>query len=153
MALVQSEVRVAADPLTVWERITDWRSHSRWVPLTTVTIDSSSPATSGLGTRFTGRTHLGRLGFNDPMRVTVWQPPTSAEPGRCRVIKQGPWLTGWAQIDVRAESGGTLVRWTEDVAVRGVPKRAAPVIARTGALLFGRTLKRLAAELSASVSG
>jgi hypothetical protein len=115
--------------------------------MTTVTVCPDGPQT-GLGTRFTGRTHLGPIGFDDPMEVTGWQLPSEGQDGWCRVAKQGAWLTGWAEIVVSAQPVGSRVVWTEEVAVRGVPRFAHRLLARIGTQLFSRALRQLSAELT-----
>ncbi|MFL6162489.1 MAG: SRPBCC family protein [Jatrophihabitantaceae bacterium] len=148
MALVRSVRRVDAPAERVWALITDWPAHGRWIPLTTVTIDRDSPVPAGLGTRFTGRTALGPVGFDDPMTVTEWRPPAGGDAGRCRVVKRGRWLAGWAEIEVRPAPGGSRLSWLEDVRPRWTPRLADPVVSAVGKLLFDRTLRRLARELS-----
>lgn len=148
MARLQSSLElpdVAAD--AAWQLVTDWPSHGRWIPLTTVSIDADSPAPSGVGCRFTGRTGFGPIGFDDPMTVTRWQPPSDGTSGHCRVVKRGPWLTGWAEIEVRPTGTGCRLVWTEDVRPRWTPQAADPVVARVGTVLFDRTLRQLAREL------
>jgi len=148
MALVRSTARLDAPTDRVWALVTDWPAHGRWIPLTRVTVDPDSPVHTGLGTRFTGRTALGRVGFDDPMTVTEWQPPSAGRPGRCRVVKRGRWLTGSAEIEVQPDGTGCRLSWTEDVRPRWTPRAADPVVSRVGKLLFDRTLRRLARELS-----
>ncbi len=112
-----------------------------------VTIDADSPEQAGLGTRFTGRTALGPIGFDDPMTVTGWRPPLGAEPGRCRIVKRGRWLAGWAEIEVNPDGTGTELVWTEDVRPRWTPKLADPLVSLVGSRLFDRTIRLLASEL------
>jgi hypothetical protein len=128
--------------------VTDWPAQSRWIPFTTVTVEGPGPTGAGLGTRFTGRTQLGPIGFDDPMEVTEWQPPAGGVAGRCRVRKLGPWLTGWAEIEVRPGSGGTRVQWIEEVRARWTPRIADPLIAAVGSVFFGRVLRKMAAEFA-----
>jgi hypothetical protein len=139
---------IDADAELVWKLVTDWPAQSRWVPLTVVTIDSASPSASGPGTRFTGRTQLGPIRFDDPMEVTEWQPAAAGRTGRCRVRKLGPWFTGWAEITVGPAAGGTRVEWTEQVRVRWLPRIADPVAGAVGSMFFGRVLRKMAAELA-----
>lgn len=154
MARVRTDTLVAATPRQAWNLVTDWTAHGRWIPLTTVTIDVDSPVAAGVGTRFTGRTGLGRIGFDDPMVVTEWQPPDDSGNGHCRVVKQGPWLTGWAEVRVARTEAGTQVSWLEDVRSRGVPRWADrlvdPLVSAVGTALFSRVLRKLAAELASS---
>lgn len=152
MTRIRTELTIDAPAEAVWALVTDWPAQSRWIPLTTVTLDRQSPA--GLGARFTGRTRLGPIRFDDPMEVTEWQPATGGAPGRCEVRKLGPWLTGRAEIDVRPAGAGARVAWSEDIRLRWMPRFAdrllGPVIAAAGAALFGRTLRKMAAELARS---
>jgi hypothetical protein len=148
MARVQASLAIpAVSSDQVWNLVTDWPAHGRWIPLTTVTIDADSPSAFGLGTRFTGRTHLGRVGFDDPMQVTHWQPPTANESGRCRLVKRGRWVTGWAEINVDPEAGASRLTWTEDIRTRWTPRFVDPLVSRVGSALFGRTIRKLAREL------
>ncbi len=147
MAPVRSVLDVKASPERAWALITDWRAHGRWIPFTVVSIDEDSPSPSGLGTRFTGRTALGPIGFDDPMTVTEWQPPDGSTPGHCRLVKRGRWVTGWAEISVSSQAGGSRLVWIEDIAPRWTPKFADPVVSRIGKVLFDGTLRKLAAEL------
>jgi hypothetical protein len=148
MALVRSVTRLNTPADQVWALVTDWPAHGRWIPLTRVHIDPDSPVRTGQGTRFTGRTALGPIGFDDPMTVTEWRPPAAGGAGRCRVVKRGRWLTGWAEIEVRPDGAGCRLSWLEDVRPRWTPRTADPVVARMGKLLFDRVLRRLARELS-----
>ncbi len=146
MALVRSTRRIAASPADVWRLVTDWAAHGRWIPFTVVTVDLAGPQ-SGDGTRFVGRTALGRLGFDDPMIVTGWQPPVEDRPGTCRIMHQGPWVRGWAELEVLADGAGSRLSWIEDISPRWTPKFADPVVARIGRVFFDGTLRKLAAEL------
>jgi len=148
MALVRSVRHIPLPAGQLWTVVTDWPAHSRWIPLTTVTIDPDSPVRTGLGARFTGRTTLGPVGFDDPMTVTVWQPPTDGEPGRCRVVKRGRWLIGWAEIEVQPDTDGCRLSWIEDVRLRWLPPAADRAVALAGRLVFDRTLRNLATELA-----
>ena len=63
MARFTAVVDVAASVEQVWQRITDWPEHGRWIPLTTVRVTSARP--DGLGSTFVGRSGLGPIGFDD----------------------------------------------------------------------------------------
>lgn len=149
MALVRSARRIEAPAPLVWERVTDWHAHGRWIPFTVVTIDADSPASRGLGTRFTGRSALGPVGFDDLMTVTGWQPPTGDQPGRCRIEHRGRWIKGWAEIVVQPAGSGTELEWIEDLRPRWTPRFADPVVSRIGRVMFDGTLRKLAAEFDA----
>lgn len=147
MALFLIERRSPLPVTEAWRLLTDWRRHGRTAPLTTVTV-RRSPPDGGLGTLFVARTRLGPLGFDDPMEVTGWEPPEGSGAGHCRLDKRGRVVTGWARIDIVPQpfTGGCLVRWHEDLRVRGLPRRADPVLSRSGQLLFGRAVDRLLRE-------
>jgi hypothetical protein len=121
-----------------WRRLTDWERHGEVVPLTRVTV--TTPPPTAAGTAFVARTGIGRrFGFDDPMEVVAWQPPR-----RCRLVKRGRFVTGWAEFEVRAlGADGTRVEWREELRVRGVPAVADPVLAVAGRWMFGRAMKRL----------
>ncbi|MFF2848268.1 SRPBCC family protein [Streptomyces sp. NPDC058001] len=145
MALIALVRESPLPPAEVWRRLTDWPRHSRTVPLTRVTVVTPPP--SGTGTRFVARTGVGRLGFDDPMDVVTWHPPTTTAPGLCRLEKRGTFVTGWAEIEVYAHgmSGSRLV-WREELRVRWLPSAADGLLARAGRTLFGRAVTRLLAD-------
>ncbi|MGW1023597.1 SRPBCC family protein [Streptomyces sp. NPDC002577] len=139
MALIRIE-RVS--PLSVaeaWHRLTDWRRHADVVPLTRVTVTTPPPTRDG--TVFVARTGIGPAAFDDPMEVTLWEPPDPAEPGRparCRLDKRGTFVTGWAEIEVHPSEAGSRVVWREELRVRRLPQFLDPPLAASARLLFGR---------------
>ncbi|MEV6549452.1 SRPBCC family protein [Streptomyces sp. NPDC051597] len=146
MALFRIDRCTEAGPAEVWRRLTDWPRHSGSVPLTRITVVTPGP--TGVGTVFVARTGAGRLAFEDPMEVVVWEPPEAGRPGRCRLEKRGRVVTGWAEIEVRPGrpgSAGALLVWREDLRVRGLPRAFDALTARTGRLVFGRALTRILA--------
>ena len=136
MALFVIERVTPLPPAEAWRRLTTWERHSNTVPLTRITVRTPPP--SGPGTVFVARTGVGRLGFDDPMRVTAWEPER-----HCRLEKTGRTVTGWAEIDVLPGSSGSIVRWREDLRVRGVPRALDPVTVTTARFIFGRVLDTL----------
>lgn len=122
----------------VWERVSDLAGHADGVPLTSATADPGEPK---LGWRFVARTGLGRLGFDDPMVITAWDPPR-----RLRVEKTGRVLTGWADISLSSlPQGGTRVTWQEEVvpAQARIARRVRPIFDAAGRVVFGRALRRM----------
>lgn len=112
------------------------------MPLTRTRV--LTPGPSGAGTRFTARTGIGRLAFDDPMEVVRWEPPEAGRQGVCRLAKSGRVVRGWAEVAVTgAPDGGCRVEWTEELAVRGLPRAFDPVLARAGRVLFGRAVDGL----------
>ncbi|MGW4704559.1 SRPBCC family protein [Streptomyces sp. NPDC004285] len=142
MSLVRIERTVPLAPEEAWLRLTDWPAHGRQVPLTRTRV--LTPGPNGTGTRFTARTGIGRLSFDDPMEVVRWEPPSAGRPGVCRLEKSGRVVRGWARIEVtEAAGGGCRVRWTEELSLRGVPRALDPVLAAAGRAVFGRALDGL----------
>ncbi|MGA5493632.1 SRPBCC family protein [Streptomyces cinereoruber] len=145
MSPFRVERTVPLAPEEAWRRLTDWPAHGRLVPLTRTRV--LTPGPNGVGTRFTARTGIGRLSFDDPMEVVRWEPPTAGRPGACRLEKYGRFVRGWALIEVtEAPGGGCRVVWTEELTVRGVPRVLDPVLARAGRVVFGRAADGLLRE-------
>jgi len=131
-----------------WALLTDWPAHSRWIPATEVVVLED---TGGVGTRFVGRSHVGPLGFDDPMTVTAFVRPSATDPGRCDILKTGRVVVGTAGFTVTATGPRTSeVAWWEDVTVTPTPvtRWLEPLIARAGDRAFARVLRAAAAELT-----
>lgn len=124
-------------PAEAWRRVTDWERHGAQVPLTRTIILTPPPTRAG--TRFTARTGVAGITFDDPMEVVRWEPPRLV-----RLEKRGRAVTGWAEIEVRpGPGGGSEVLWREEVRVRGLPRLLDPLTARVGHALFAHALTRL----------
>ncbi len=150
MASVRVRREIAASAHQVWALLTDWPAHGRWVALTTVRTTSARP--DGVGATFVGRTGLGPVGFDDPMTVTLWQPPTATEPGRCTVRKTGRVVLGEATFVVEPLAPRRcLLTWSEDVDVAGVRRLpfAAPVSRWVGTAVFRAVVRKVAREAEA----
>ncbi|MGA5898723.1 SRPBCC family protein [Streptomyces venetus] len=125
-----------------WRRITRWRRHGEVVPLTAVRVVPPEPTRRG--TLVVARSGLGPLSFDDPMEVTVWQPPEDGAPGRCRLEKRGRVVLGWAELEVRPGPGGrSRVVWREEIRLRLLPPLFDGVVRRSSRYVFGRALNRL----------
>ncbi|MGI8679837.1 MAG: SRPBCC family protein [Jatrophihabitans sp.] len=126
-----------------WRRITDWAAHANWVPFTTIEV--TTPPPNGLGTVFTAHSGVGRLGFDDPMEVVEWEPPTGGRGGRCRLQKRGRVILGWAEISVEPHGAGSRATWREDAGPAKLPGFAVKTSDLASRLLFGRVLRGLLA--------
>lgn len=140
---------VAAPAADVWALLVHWPNHGRWVPLTRVRTTSASAA--GVGATFVGRSGLGPLGFDDPMVVTVWQPP-----GRCEIHKTGRVVLGDAWFTVTAlDPARCTVQWSETIQVAAL--RRLPLVGRVtdlvGRLTFAAAVRAMAAEAEAAAAG
>ena len=162
MIRVRSVREMPASAERVWALLTDWESHSRWIPATEVRVLSGD---GGVGTRFVGRSSLalaipglpgraagalGRVGFDDPMTVTVCDPPYDGHAGRCEIVKTGSVVLGSAGFTV-APTGpdSCTVTWWEDVelAPARLTRWADPIAARAATYGFSRVLAAAAADL------
>ena len=149
MIRIRACVAMLASADDVWALLTDWPAHSRWIPATIVTVLED---TGGVGTRFVGRSHLGPIGFDDPMTVTEFLPPSDEQGGLCQIRKTGRVVLGTAGFTVQPDGPSTsTVTWWEDITV--APERltryAEPLIARAGTMSFAKVLHAAAAELAA----
>lgn len=125
-----------------WRRVTQWRRHGEVVPLTRVSV--VPPAPTGPGTVVVARSGVGPLAFEDPMEVTVWQPPEDGAPGMCRLEKRGRVVLGWAELEVRPGPGGRArVVWREEIRIRLLPSLLDGVLRSSARYVFGRALNRL----------
>ena len=120
----------------VWEVLTDWAVHDRWMLLTRAEGDR---AEGGEIRAFTG---LGRVGFLDTMTITVWEPPR-----RAVVRHTGKVVRGSGAFEVEDLGGGrSRVVWSEWVLLPlGVVGQLAWPVARIPLrLLLQASLRRLA---------
>ncbi len=125
-------------PQQAWQAVTDWPAHAEHVPLTVIEHTADGfVARTGIGS--------GRLGFDDPMRVQTFTPPTGTAPGECRIVKLGRVVRGEATLTVHALQDGSRVRWREtaDVGPRVLQPLLRPASTLAGRLLFGRVLVAL----------
>ena len=147
MGTFEIERLVAAPPQQVWDVITDWAGHARWIPLTTMRLDQGP---TRVGFSFAGLTGIGRWRFADVMRITDWAPPSETGPGGFRLVKVGRPLAGWAQVSVQPVAGGEQTRllWRENIVIRPVllGRLLAPLADRVNKVLFSRVIDEMAAE-------
>jgi carbon monoxide dehydrogenase subunit G len=152
MADVELELNTELNVLDAWRRLTDFAAHARVIPLTTIVTDPGRPR---LGWQFIGVTSLGPMRFEDPMVISVWEPPAGvAGVGCVRLVKTGRWLQGWAEITVEPSGLGTRVRWSESLRPRPDPAPAITSwVARSlGTRLFESALRGLLGGESPSTS-
>lgn len=107
-------------PAQAWTRVWDLDRHTEVIPLTSVaTIPPGLPL--GVGVEFCGRTGIGPVCFDDPMRVVEWEPPSTGG-GRAVVVKTGSVIGG--RIEATFEpvaGGGTRITWRQQVEVPWLP--------------------------------
>jgi carbon monoxide dehydrogenase subunit G len=130
----------------VWNRLTDWESHSAWIPNTVVTVTTS---TAGAGTEFVGITRIGPLRLDDPMTVSEFEPPVNGA-ASCVVTKSGRVLGGTAGFTLTAlDDSSTRLDWFEDVYLKpaGLFWWTAPFVFVLGTIAFRAALRAFARTL------
>ena len=147
-----------ASPAQVWDVLTDFVGHERWIPMTTMRVDPGEPR---VGWGWAGVSGIGPLGFADAMVLTRWEPPSEAVAGagahaagehgagRFSMLKVGRVLDGWADVRVEpAPGGGASVTWTEDISLRPRPVRrlSQPLVARAARAMFASALDAMLDE-------
>lgn len=138
MASFWFDLLVPGPPAQVWERLWDLERHTLAIPLTTV---GDGPLDEGV--RFTARTGLGPVGFDDVMVVRLWQ-----EPHRAVIEKVGPVLGGRIDATLTPAGPDTRIRWEQSYAVRGLPDHLAAVAAPTVRAGYLRVVRTIAREAS-----
>ncbi len=109
MPQVSATVTVGAPAAHVWTVVTDWARQGEWIPATTVRVARGTGA--AVGDQVVATTGLAGLRFDDPMEVTVWNPPH-----RCDVRHLGRVVRGSGSFVVDAVNPTTArFTWTEDV--------------------------------------
>lgn len=149
-AVVSTPLPLSAED--AWGLVTDVRNHARWVPLTRI---NAAPALA-VGDPFVAVTGPGAArgwpGLPDRMVIERLAPPDAATgtPGSATYRKLGPVLLGTASVQV-GPTGPTscILTWTEDVHLRGLPRRlTAPLLRPVLALMLRVVVRRLRAEVA-----
>ena len=127
-------------PDVALRRLLDLRAHTRLIPFTRVT-----PAVAAeelvVGSRFVGRTGVGGLGFDDPMRIES----LTFEPAAATIVKLGRAIRGDVRITATPTTTGSLVRWQQSVQLPWLPGFLQPTAARLLRAGYRGVLRRLLA--------
>jgi hypothetical protein len=119
----------------VFAEITNWGSHSSWIPATTITVHKENPD------EFTAWTGIGPIKLEDRMRVT--NKTASVTGGECTLEKLGPAITGSAIVRVTAINDNQCrIEWDETVYVPYTPSFVAAALGVLPKALFTVSLKR-----------
>ncbi len=113
MVELRVSVDVDAPPERVFRALTDWSRQGEWMPGTTVRVTKG--AGTAVGDEIVARTALPglrRVGFDDPMRITSWEPPL-----RCEVQHLGRVVRGGGVFVVEPRgadpASASTFRWIE----------------------------------------
>lgn len=117
---LQVSAPLAAAPEAVWSVLVDWAGQSRWIPLTTVTVQTAHDAGLGVRAEALSGFWLGRLpiGLLDRFIVTGWTPPVDGR-AELEVLHLGPYFTGEGVFALAKTSRGTTITCTEMITVPG----------------------------------
>lgn len=109
MPILALSVDVDAPAEQTWAAAVDWATQADWMLGTRVRTTRQDG--SGVGARLEAFTGVGRLGFLDPMEITVWQPPRS-----CHVVHLGRVVrgTGAFEVEPRGDDRSRFY-WREDL--------------------------------------
>jgi carbon monoxide dehydrogenase subunit G len=133
------DVDVDASPGQVFAALTDWSHQGEWMPGTQVRVTKGSG--DGVGDEIVARTALPGawlkwMGFDDPMRITHWEPEV-----RCDVVHLGRVVRGTGAFIVEPRGAASRFSWIE---------RVDPPFGRFGQL--GLRLLRRPAEFALGVA-
>ena len=139
-------VDVDAPADATWAAAVDWAHQGDWMLGTRVTPTGGNG--EGVGGRLEAFSGIGRLGFLDPMEITLWQPPRA-----CHVLHTGRVVrgTGAFEVEPRGDSRSRF-HWREDLVLPlGLLGRVGWLLVRP---LFAYgvrlSLKRFARQVAAS---
>ncbi|HEX4429358.1 MAG TPA: SRPBCC family protein [Frankiaceae bacterium] len=106
MVELRVSVEVDASPERVFAGLTDWARQGEWMPGTSVRVTQGNG--DSVGDEILARTALGPVGFDDPMRITGWEPPL-----RCEVLHLGRVVRGGGVFLVEPQASGSRFTWIE----------------------------------------
>lgn len=132
------EVEVPLSPQEAWNRLNDWPSHSKWVPLTRIDVNRNDPK------RFVAWSGIRPLVLEDRMHQLTAE--FNGTHGESTVAKLGPILVGEARFAVRpgTNANSAVVSWREDVAVKWLPQFLVPITALMSKKMFANGVKKMA---------
>ena len=145
MAEVVVTTVVAAEAEEVWEALTDWPLHDKWMLFT------RASGGSGVGSTIEAFTGLGPLGILDTMTIVVWEPPR-----RCVVRHTGRVVRGSGAFEVLDLGGGySRIIWSEwlDLPLGRLGRAGWPLAVPFVKAGVAFSLRRLARYVEARVPG
>lgn len=134
------ELQATCTPDEALRRLLDLRAHNRHIPFTRVTPSVAADELSP-GSRFVGRTAVGPLGFDDPMRIES----LTFEPAAATIVKRGRVIRGDIRVTATPSPTGSAVRWEQSVHLPWLPGFLQTTAARVLSSGYRRVLVRLLA--------
>jgi hypothetical protein len=132
------EVEIPLTSQEAWNRLTDWPSHGKWIPLTRIDVDRADPK------KFVAYSGIRPLVLEDRMHQLTEQ--FDGTTGDSTVAKLGPILVGEARFAVKPGPSPTscVVSWREDVAVKWLPRFLTAPVAFAAKQAFASSIKKMA---------
>ena len=118
---LEASAGIDAPVAAVWDVLIDWTGQSRWIPLTTVRVNTDRQVGLGVRGEALSGVWLGRipLGLLDRFVVTGWSPPVT-DTAELEVLHLGPYFTGkgvFRLLEVFSIRGGRPVERLARLAV------------------------------------
>ena len=154
MRLVVSR-EVEASSAVLWDVLTRWELQPEWM-LDAKAVEVLTPWREGVGVVVRCPTNLLGVTVEDVMRVTRWEPPDAHEVAVFAVVHLGSIITGEGAFELEPLGAArTRVTWREEVdpPLGALGERGASALRPVLALIFGRSLRRLATLAEAEQSG
>ena len=138
------ELTTALTPDEALLRILDLRQHDRIIPFTRVTptmpADELAP-----GTEFVARTGLGRIGFDDVMRVEEIHIGAPKAEASAVITKRARVIRGTIRLTITTTPASSHVRWHQTVRLPWLPGFAQGPATQVIRLGYRRVLSQLLA--------
>jgi carbon monoxide dehydrogenase subunit G len=138
---IRTSIEIDAPVERVWAVLADIERQPEWM-LDLRDVRLITPPPVGVGTRAVGTVQAFGIAVEDPIEVTVFEPPVRY------AIRHDGLVTGSGDIRLALDgddaSGPTLVTWEETLVPRVLPHLGGLVLAAIFRPIFERDLERLA---------
>ena len=146
-APIRTSIEIDAPIEHVWAILADIERQPEWMhDLRHVRVITPPPV--GVGTRAVGTVQALGIALEDPIEVTVFEPPVHY------AVRHEGFVTGGGDIRLVADGEGdlatTLVTWEETLVPRVLPHLGGLVLAAVFGPIFERDLERLAGLVEVS---
>ena len=144
---IRTSIEIDAPIEHVWAVLADIERQPEWMhDLRDVRVITPPPV--GVGTRAVGTVQALGIAVEDPIEVTVFEPPVHY------AVRHEGFVTGGGDIRLVADGEGdlatTLVTWEETLVPRVLPHLGGLVLAAVFGPIFERDLERLAGLVEVS---